>query len=380
LFYLGSCKHKSDHSEILTISVDVDTKGEIVKLSEVASDVKYIKLETRPDFLLGQIQRYIISDKIYIMQSTKINVFDLSGKALYEIDHLNQKGPAGYRTISDFRIDTVNNIVALWDRYQRKMIKYSSQNGQFFNYKHIQVFATSFFKSNDESYFFYSNYHPNVRYFKNNLYQIFLFDKNGILLTKFINEPINKHTGGKPLDDFCFYDGKLLISPCGNNSVYQIDKKNCIEVLRLDFGKNQLMDEYFVDRKKGGWEGVLKSEYACHLGGVQENQWLYKFKFMYKTKSFESLYSKTTGKAIKINHFINDFDGNYKMTFDIKNNMYSKLLTSFYLKRCYLEIQNNMDKNDWDKFRSKHAEFSRICENSTDNDNPILLIMTPKKF
>ncbi|PKO98457.1 MAG: hypothetical protein CVU13_09875 [Bacteroidetes bacterium HGW-Bacteroidetes-8] len=79
-------------------------KGKIVNLSEVASDIRYVKLETTEGSLIGAYPKvFYENDRIYVISSKMIKVFDKDGKFLFTFDK-SGNGPNEYQFASNMRI------------------------------------------------------------------------------------------------------------------------------------------------------------------------------------------------------------------------------------------------------------------------------------
>jgi hypothetical protein len=124
-----SCGNKTDTYTLKEFPVKFIDKGKKEKLSVIVSTTSYLQLETKPDFIVGPIQKAEILDKIYCMQSNKINVFDKNGKALYEINHFGEKSPSGYMQLSTFQVDTINSMIEIWDRILEKLSDLTAKMG-----------------------------------------------------------------------------------------------------------------------------------------------------------------------------------------------------------------------------------------------------------
>lgn len=80
-------------------------KGKIVKLSEVASDIRYVKLETTEGSLIGLFpQVYYENERIYVFSTRQVvKVFDNDGKYLFTFDKRG-RGPNESQYTSNIRI------------------------------------------------------------------------------------------------------------------------------------------------------------------------------------------------------------------------------------------------------------------------------------
>ena len=62
-------------------------KGRVVNLSEVASDIRYVQLETSDSSLIGMYPRvFYENERIYVLSVRVVKVFDKNGKFLFKFD------------------------------------------------------------------------------------------------------------------------------------------------------------------------------------------------------------------------------------------------------------------------------------------------------
>ncbi|MDR3095059.1 MAG: 6-bladed beta-propeller, partial [Bacteroidales bacterium] len=95
MFALNACQKESKYcKQVIDLDPFFKNSKELL-LSEIASDVTYIPLETSPECLIGRIDKIIsFDDKYYILdrQTESILVFDSTGKYLFKIAQIGN-GP-----------------------------------------------------------------------------------------------------------------------------------------------------------------------------------------------------------------------------------------------------------------------------------------------
>jgi hypothetical protein len=99
-----SCSSDRDNPGVITIDVESPAATEIKNISEIATDVRYIPLETHPDALMRFVN-YLKTgnDKFYISTVLEILCFDKNGKFLYKLNQQG-RGPGEYVYLSDYDI------------------------------------------------------------------------------------------------------------------------------------------------------------------------------------------------------------------------------------------------------------------------------------
>lgn len=93
--------------------------GKIVKMSEVADDIKYVPLETTDSSLIGMGAKVQIENgRIYVRSrnsnSTEVKVFDIDGKYLFTFNRTG-RGPEEYSAMSQIEIDPVTGGFIVFD-------------------------------------------------------------------------------------------------------------------------------------------------------------------------------------------------------------------------------------------------------------------------
>ena len=103
ILFTCSCGNKKNPT-VITVDVQSSTGSELKNLSEIAEDIQYIPLETRPEAFMKFIN-YLkaTDDKFYINTVLELLCFDRSGKFLYKLDQQG-RGPNEYTYLSDYDI------------------------------------------------------------------------------------------------------------------------------------------------------------------------------------------------------------------------------------------------------------------------------------
>lgn len=88
-------------------------RSEIKNLSEIATNVEYIPLQTTENSLISFINDIkTFGDKIYVFNSSQVLCFDQSGTYLYNLDNQG-RGPEEYTYIYDWDISPENKILII---------------------------------------------------------------------------------------------------------------------------------------------------------------------------------------------------------------------------------------------------------------------------
>ena len=120
---LISCQVKDE--DIKTININpLEAKGQ-VNLSELVDSIKYIKLQTTPDCILGKISMLTIGEKyIYAVESLQgaVFIFDKHGSLVAKLDKYGN-GPEEYNDFTGIFIDPNEQYIEITDH--KKLLKYA---------------------------------------------------------------------------------------------------------------------------------------------------------------------------------------------------------------------------------------------------------------
>jgi len=112
-----SCKRTGDSSDIDSV-IKIDLISEpgstLKKISEFASNIEYMPLQTTTNSLIGSFVRKVVTtDKsIYILCGSEIFCFNMNGEFLFKIQSKG-RGPEEYTSINDFDISSDNKILSI---------------------------------------------------------------------------------------------------------------------------------------------------------------------------------------------------------------------------------------------------------------------------
>lgn len=134
VFILISCNNSDIRSDGVCTILDVENtvgKGRIVNLSEIATSIRYIPLETSKNSVLGSPVVLYEKGRIYIRTSGKTKVFDTLGKYLFTFDRRG-RGPEEYSYASNPTIVGYNGDITITERKgDSTILKYYSRDGIF---------------------------------------------------------------------------------------------------------------------------------------------------------------------------------------------------------------------------------------------------------
>lgn len=236
-----SCKQSSDNV--------VDGVGQLVLISlenEFSSDeydveLNFIPLDTKPDYLVGQIQCVLYkNDMFYIknMLDDQILIFDKTGKCKDKLS-CKGKGPGEYLQILDFFVSSNGDIYVLDDLDIKRYDANCEYVESFKRYMDDELYPIGFYitPSGCNYYWNLQSSDPKYNIGRNKLY---VTKENKIIGRYF--EVCYKDYFSKRFYD---YGGRVLVVPPKlDYSIFAIDEGVVSEAYRMDFGALSLPQKY----------------------------------------------------------------------------------------------------------------------------------------
>lgn len=176
LIYLWGCSQPIpiDNQNLIIINDPVKKESNI-KLSSLVDSIYYIPLETKDEFLIGNIDKLIVTDKeIYVLDkniTTATYCFDQKGKFVRKIGN---RGASDKEYISITDINIHNGKMYIWDGDVNKLLIYNS-NGEYIKTITSKYSAETFAVINDSEIAFYGDYKHNHLFLKKDQYPNLLF-------------------------------------------------------------------------------------------------------------------------------------------------------------------------------------------------------------
>jgi hypothetical protein len=221
---LLSCKKQVDNLAI------VFEHKHNVSLSNIISDVKFIKLETSDSCQIGYIYQIIIhNDKIFVLDfptGKSVVVFDMNGKYLNKIDRFGS-GPGEFIFPHYISMDKVKNILYIIDSELKKLLLFDSNTLEFIREERTGVDAHYFSLLNNSNAYIWSN---TLDIFAGETYpfHFMVTDKKYNVLHTAV--PMEIKTGyvlrwGSP---FTFYKNSTCFTHPYKNRVYEVTEDTCL--------------------------------------------------------------------------------------------------------------------------------------------------------
>lgn len=332
--------------------------------TSILKDINFVKLETDNDILLGDItQIEVFQDDIFILCSSGLYVFDLSGNYVRSIQHIGN-GPGEFLSPYSFWIDKKEHVFIL-DRQLNRLQKYDAIGLNFVESVTMPYDSPIGFAKIPEKdiFIYYYPLRPSKGVEDN---QIIIADKKG----EIISELYPGNASGKILHgnntNFYLIANKLMFYPYFSNRIYEIDM-NAATVhnkYALHFEDNDFPDETIFTKYDNSGDIMKEILFGNHkwirLIYIYETTDNLLVKYYIEKDFYLAVWNKTKKTTI-----------NFKYS-DVKDNLgiggKFPLPIGFYNNK-FIGIINPYDI---DKDFVTNIELKKILNNITEEDNPIL--------
>ncbi len=343
-------------------------------LSEIASDIEFIKLKTDQDHLIGKIGSISrFNDKLLITtnQGKSLYIFTNQGEFVSEIGRYG-KGPGEFLQIYGMSIDPVSNHLYILDNNKSKMMEYSSE-GVFIKEKKLSFYATGL-HATENGFIFYTG---SVYTARSNGCLLTVTDKDFNILSSHHPRSMDKGIPDR-LNNLYKIEEDLYYWEPYWDTVYAFNGSTKQAKYSFSMGKKQLPKK-------------LLEKVIMYDTGVDNYRWVLFYKdfkdFLYfniadlNRRGKRIFYDKNTqeGYCIPGNldymdwGFIDDISGGPLFSF------FSKLSSDEIV--CVfdvIELKEYETKGFIDAERAKntkrHQELAEILKSSSIEDNPIIAI------
>jgi hypothetical protein len=382
IVFISCSGSRNDTDDIIVIDLLSAADSKLASVSEIASDVEYIPLETREDCMIKFIQKIVeVKDKIYLKSAGEIMCFDHTGKYLFKLSN-SGRGPQEYIFLSDFDISTDGKtLVALTDQ---KIIEYKISEKDF-------VFHNSFslgvphplyislvpgttnilltiapWLGTEETLNILINSSGDTLYKKSNYYR---YEKSDQIRSRATWDALQYATGNKACFKEVFSDTVFSITGESNQSIpYLVFESHGTVVstkFRSDpeFGRN---NRYTSSQVAYISEVPRYVFYLCRVKGMQQ----------------KIFFDKVENKKLELDHerkLVDDISGGPAIDF----NMNAGTAGRFYSSVEALALKNYTANQEFSdkkiKDSNKKTGLKKLADTLDETDNPVLIAIVPKK-
>lgn len=365
----------------ITIDPEKDPETKLF-ISDLASDIRYIKLETSPECMLDRIRKVVLDkDLIFILSSSSpsghLFIFSNTGKFIRQIGKQG-RGPGEYSSIIDFSIDKKGKRIYLIDTMGNLFIYGFS--GEYINREKVLSEPAGVCYS--DNHLFFLQCWPT--YFQNNGFAITVRDpdhKKPDL--KLINRQYIKFD--KIIQDVLFYIN-FSLSANNENSITLLESK--FDTLYSITAQGVVRPEYVIDLKNKMPQNIFfiddytaaHKKYNTYDQIIETSSYIIMI-VVSKQEFYLYLYNKNNGELLrqntnKLTQFIyNDYDGGLSFSpgglADL--NVIYAVQSSSKIERKLAEEPMIRIKNP-----GANSNLKELVKNSDENDNPTLVFLTLK--
>ena len=388
-------------------SLDVGSsigKGRIVNISEIATDIKYVPLETNKNSLIGTgALVFYENDRIYVRFSKIVKVFNSDGKYLFTFNRIGrgpQEYPAGgiieiEKGTGNFNVKTVRINTTSVKRYNREGIfinEININNPSGESLSRVQQISDSLFLmcisnriiKNDIEYFaLVIDTLCNIREM---IPLPEVKEKKSDETISVGNRVINFQTSNTQRPIF-FYKDSLRFYNQLDEAIYSYDsEKGSFPRFHIDYGKFRSSDA--ITSGLSGSPGKLISVNThyfiesdnflilyFHLGDYAHEPYTgrkwFTFDQVKERRDAYGLFNKKTGEFTLLNHPVKGVPG---FRDDI---LQGQPYVIHYLSGDNTGVQMILS-SDFKEYLSQHktsAQLKKIADNLKDEDNPVIVLI-----
>ena len=367
---LVSCNSNSVKQTSL-ISIDVrealSQQDKQVKLSTIANNLNYIRLETNDSNLLSNVSNLNLTQKYIIVSDSKsIYQFDLNGKFIRQIGKTGD-GPGEYGNRIKYRInEEIRKIIVF--SYPDKVNIYDLDIGKFEKSFKINFTMADFeiFPNNKIAFF------PQEINGRNNH-----ASANEIILTDYSGNSIDSLSSPNRLKNRNNIVGYIHLYETDQKLYYMGTYKDTLFELNKDFIKNPYA--YFNLKNTVEWENLIITpdkekelkDFVTVFKPLENEKYFFiaiqvRIPVAGKRLIRNMIYEKKTQEISSLDKFINDIDGglNFWPQFII-NDKFVDYCNAYELIDYYKSIEDKSNLS---------AEFQNIANKLSEQDNPVIIV------
>lgn len=243
LFALCGCKETFSGKESEgSIVVDITQPEKNLKMSDLFSDIKYVKLETTKESLIKYIKKVLNLDGKLLVVDGDMNsllLFDKDGRFMKKIAGQG-KGPGEYAYLTSATVDKGGKRLFVLDDFSHNLFTYDFE-GNYLEGRKLDFRATDLEYLGDDKLVFYCGYMKNDNYVKEDARpSLIVYDLKQSVVTpcQYVSNKVAGHEMASPSKAISSCgDGKVWCALNLTNEFLVINKEGIEHTFTLDFGK-----------------------------------------------------------------------------------------------------------------------------------------------
>ncbi|MDR2146143.1 MAG: 6-bladed beta-propeller [Tannerella sp.] len=366
----------------------------VFKLTDIASEVKYIPLETNDLSLIGNRYSYpkFTKDYLYIDNGGIIMQFDMTGKFVRSINRKGQ-GP-GECSARDFDIDEKNQLIHIFDNWNLGIYSFD------FEGKHVKTLRNPFSdmsKADNSPVHMGCDKNGNFVFtFGNNSgkmeYKYIVTNREGETLYKcpnYIKYSINEPKGrtrqfSMPFFDFYTFNDCYYYDYAYNDTVFRInDDFSCTPYYIRNLPNKKTLEDIL---KRDA--GIIQNSELAGKNGYdfcrEDNKYIYIYHYQYPVdnnyKSFLSRFDKDSGELLEnINvNVANNWDGGMDIELSPAFQQENTLCMMFQPFEMQEKLTEEHFRNAEIAFSEESEALRTMVNGLKEDDNPVLMVIKLK--
>lgn len=395
---LCSCGRKktddsNDAGTLLKIDLLSEAGPAVTKLSEFASDIDYIPLQTTESSLMGNMRAKIVkvNNRIYIknvngLSSSGILCFDIDGRFLYKVENTG-RGPGEYQFIGDFDVSSDNGFLVIKASSPSKLITYGITDTGFALQRSVSLgdpsplrmaivpesetvfLAIAPFQGNEQTLSLLVSPGGDTIYYKPNCYKYEMVRKMNYLAS---NEVLVYTIGNL----VCFKEEF-------SDTVFYADAKDNSFKPRMILDAQGTLSTPAI---RGGSESVgNNSTYIANI--FETSRYVFYYYFTAGRTRYRVLFDRKTDKKYKLDidnesnsKVQDDLCGGPGFNIDFISNYCSDDMLFSFVEAITLKnyVASEDFRNAKVKDQKKKDELRKLADSLKETDNPVLVAVTPK--
>ena len=376
----GRNKILTTADEVIRIDLLSEADMTLSNLSEIASDIEYIPLQTLESSLISRIEKVVITDdNIYVNnRGTDIICFDKIGNFISKLSK-SGRGPGEYTFIQDFDISSDNtNLILLSNG---KILVYNINGTEFLFSKSIDLYEgvlrISFIPGTDNILL------SNGPWFGNetSLNLIINLDRDTLLLKPNCYKYVKLGPGSRAVNDAIQYKlgDKVCFKEGFSDTIFYV-------ISKLDgLSPHLILDSHGTvppPRVRGDIEYAKAhaGDFSSVAIAYEVSRYIFYY-YMYKSLRHKIIYDKVLNRKYELaleNALVDDLNGGPNLDLNM-HNCTGKL---FYASVDALNFKKHIESDNYSnavvKDQKNKEELKRIADSIKETDNPLLIIVTPK--
>lgn len=374
-----SCSSNQESKDIPVLQLD-PTETKEVNLSSFITEVEYVKLDSRNNKYIGEVEKILVTDdRIYVLDpynAIALYVYDREGTLLFDISNLGQ-GPGEFMAPYDFDINENTDEIVVYDANRNKLIFYERESGNFIREEKLEFFPKRF-KVINNGFIFFMNNEVAGKVSQNQNVLIADTELNIIDRKISIEEDLVGFHYILPVN-FTATESETYLSIPFNNTVYSYKEGKFEEHLSIDFGDENLPDNFFKkDHTPREWIKEFNNSTAVlNISNFYENDEFIFFIYDYLGKHSYYLSSKKSNKVIHTNNVKLKDDLNIGPLLPWPNAVKGNTLIWYQNPKELIafvdEKKASMNEGEWLNFTKENEKLLPFYSTLNRGDNPFLI-------